>query len=52
MGMPLANTVRKDPFLLGPEQCVLSLSPFLATAGIWVFIGGENRFYYNLNLEN
>ena len=52
IGIPLANTELKAPFLLGPEQCVLSLSPFLVTAGMPVFMDAKNRLDYNLNLLN
>ena len=37
-GMPLANTVLTCPALRGPEQCVASLSPSLATAGMSIFM--------------
>ena len=56
MLMPLANTENCDartPILVVQECPVAARSIlFLDTAGIWVFIGGENRPYYNLNLEN
>jgi len=38
MGMPFANTVLKCPARFGGLQCVASLSPNLATAGIPVFM--------------
>ena len=38
IGIPLANTDLKEPFLLGPEQCTLSRSPFLVTAGICQYL--------------
>ena len=41
IGMPLANTDLNEPFLLGPEQCVASRSPFLATAGIYGYLLAE-----------
>jgi hypothetical protein len=37
-GIPLANTVLTCPALRGPEQCVASLSPSLATAGMPIFM--------------
>jgi hypothetical protein len=37
-GMPLANTLLTCPALRGPEQCVASLSPSLATAGMPIFM--------------
>jgi len=54
IGIPLANTVPKAPCLLGCLQCFgpLSWSPFLATAGIPVFMDDEKRCDYNLNLLN
>ena len=52
-GIPFANTLNDPSILDGAEQCGDSLSPILATGLIvQVFIGGENRSYYNLNLEN
>jgi hypothetical protein len=57
MGEPLANTENCDAItgILLVHRCpVLALSTrCLDTAGIvGVFIGEENRPYYNLNLEN
>jgi hypothetical protein len=56
MLMPLANTENCDaltPAVLSQVCPVEARSIlFLDTAGIWVFIGGENRPYYNLNLLN
>ena len=48
IGIPLANTELKEPALLGPEQWVASLSPFLATAGIRLFIGYKMCVYFLL----
>lgn len=41
-GMPLANTDLTCPALDGGEQCVASLSPSLATAGIPIFMVDSN----------
>ena len=45
-GIPFANTDLKCPALRGGEQCVLSRSPNLATAGIRLFIEVENCYYF------
>ena len=56
MLMPLANTENCDALtpIREVHGCPVAARSilFLDTAGIWVFIGGENRPYYNLNLEN